>query len=69
MNAQMNASYWPVFERARERKKPADLPSVILGLPDPGALPSPWETWTLIGLVRHRECQLWVADIIRTRWR
>jgi hypothetical protein len=38
-------------------------------LPEPGALPSPWETWTLIGLVRHRARQLWVADIIRNRLR
>jgi hypothetical protein len=39
--------------------------------PDPGPagaeLPSPWETWTLIGLVRHRERQLWVAGIMKTR--
>jgi hypothetical protein len=36
-------------------------------LPGPGELPSPWETWTLIGLVRHRKRQLWVAEVIRTR--
>lgn len=49
--------------------EPAGIASFLQGLPDPGALPSPWETWTLIGLVRHRERQLWVAEIIRTRLR
>jgi hypothetical protein len=48
---------------------PADLASAFRLLPDPGALPSPWETWTLIGLTRHRARQLWVADIVRTRLR
>lgn len=67
MNARMNALL-AAFERARERE-PSDLHSAIRSLPDPDALPSPWETWTLIGLVRHRERQLWVADIIRTRLR
>ena len=56
------------FARAGE-PAPADLISAIRTLPEPGALPLPWETWTLIGLVRHRERQLWVADIIRTRLR
>ena len=52
-----------------DKPEPADLASALRGLPAPGKLPSPWETWTLIGLVRHRERQLWVADIIRTRLR
>jgi hypothetical protein len=56
------------FERAGE-PEPADLPSALRSLPEPGAMPSPWETWTLIGLVRRRERQLWVADVIRTRLR
>jgi hypothetical protein len=56
------------FARAGE-PAPGDLVSSIQSLPEPGLLPSPWETWTLIGLVRHRERQLWVADIIRTRLR
>jgi hypothetical protein len=56
------------FARARETG-PVDVPSSLQRLPDPVTLPSPWETWTLIGLVRHRERQLWVADIIRTRLR
>ena len=67
MNAQ-TTDLLAAFERARE-PEPADLQSAIASLPDPGALPSPWETWTLIGLVRHRERQLWVADIIRDRLR
>src|SRR5215472_5458536 len=49
------------------RPAPADLPSFLQGLPDAGALPSPWETWTLIGFVRHRERQYWVRDTIHTR--
>lgn len=47
----------------------ADRPGDLRGLPDPGTLPSPWETWTLVGLARHRGRQLWVADLIRTRLR
>lgn len=54
------------FRRAREGP-PHDVAAFVRQLPEPGALPSPWETWTLIGLVRHRERQLWVAEIIRTR--
>jgi hypothetical protein len=46
---------------------PTGLADALRRLPDVGALPSPWETWTLIGLVRHRERQHWVADIVRTR--
>jgi hypothetical protein len=46
---------------------PVDLVSTLRGLPEPGVLPPPWETWTLIGLVRHRGRQFWVADIICTR--
>ena len=48
---------------------PADLASGLRGLPEPGTLPTPWETWTLIGLVRHRERQLWVETTVRTRLR
>jgi Domain of unknown function (DUF6896) len=56
------------FARAGETA-PADVASSLRRMPDPVTLPSPWETWTLIGLVRHRERQFWVADIIRTRLR
>jgi hypothetical protein len=67
MNSQMSALLI-AFARAGE-PEPADLGSTLRDLPEPGALPSPWETWTLIGLVRHRDRQLWVADIIRNRLR
>ena len=30
-------------------------------------LPSPWLTWTLIGLARHHQRQNWVADIVKYR--
>jgi hypothetical protein len=56
------------FSRLRE-PDPADVVSAIRGLPEPGVLPSPWDTWTLIGLTRHRERQFWVAEMIRTRLR
>ena len=42
------------FARARE-PRPDDLGSCLQSLPDASTLPSPWETWVLIGLVRHRE--------------
>jgi hypothetical protein len=45
---------------------PADLPKSLHRLPDAGDLPTPWETWTLIGLVRHRKRQYWVRNIINT---
>jgi hypothetical protein len=46
---------------------PEDLAAAVRSLPDAGHLPSPWETWTLIGLVRHRERQLWVGEVVTTR--
>jgi hypothetical protein len=52
--------------RRAGRGEPAGLADSLRGLPDVGSLPSPWEAWTLIGLLRHRERQLWVANIIRT---
>jgi hypothetical protein len=55
VNAQIT-NLLTAFERAR-KPEPAELQSAIASLPEPGALPSPWETWTLIGLVRHRERQ------------
>jgi hypothetical protein len=30
-------------------------------------LPSPWTTWTLIGLVRHRQRQRWVGQVVTER--
>ena len=56
------------FRRAAD-PAPADTLSFLRGLPDAGTLPLPWVTWTLIGLVRHRERQFWVADIIRNKLR
>src|SRR6185369_3178557 len=67
MDARFNA-LMAAFARVAEHV-PTDLDAAIRGLPVPDMLPSPWKTWTLIGLVRHRERQLWVADIIRTKLR
>ena len=67
MNAQL-AALLAAFSRV-DRPAPDGIASFLRALPEPGALLSPWETWTLIGLVRHRERQLWVAEIIRTRLR
>lgn len=47
--------------------EPVDLVSSLRELSEPGVLPSPWDTWTLIGLIRHHRRQLWVAEIVRTR--
>src|SRR5262245_1346713 len=46
---------------------PADLATALAALPAVEDLPSPWETWTLIGLMRHRERQLWVGDVVTSR--
>jgi hypothetical protein len=46
---------------------PADTTAFFRSLPDAGALPSPWETWTLIGLVHHHTRQVWVRDLQRAR--
>jgi hypothetical protein len=46
---------------------PADLLSAVEALPAPGTLPSPWETWALFALVRHRRRQLWVGEVITYR--
>lgn len=52
-----------------QQPAPDDVPAFLEALPDVGTLPSPWETWTLIGLVRHRKRQYWVRDIIHNRLR
>ena len=49
--------------------EPANLGAFLCSLPEVGVLPSPWEAWTLIALVRHRDRQLWVAEIVETRLR
>lgn len=48
-------------------RPPENLNRFLSQLPHPAELPSPWATWTLIGLGRHRQRQLWVEKIIRTR--
>jgi hypothetical protein len=48
---------------------PYGLPGALAALPPVGSLPSPWVTWTLIGLVRHRRRQLEAAELINTRLR
>jgi hypothetical protein len=55
--------------RQAEHDPPADIRKFLLSRPAIVELPPPWDTWTLIGLVRHRERQYWVLDIIRTRLR
>ena len=59
-------SVWHAFEQALG-EPPDDLATAICALPDAGRLPLPWATWTLIGLVRHRRRQLWVAQVVATR--
>lgn len=46
---------------------PADPATFVRDRPAVGELPPPWETWALFGLVRHRDRQEWVAEVIRTR--
>jgi hypothetical protein len=46
---------------------PADLLAAVGALPPAGELPSPWEIWAFIGLVRHRERQLWVGEVVTER--
>jgi hypothetical protein len=36
-------------------------------LPASGDLPSPWDAWTLLGLLRFRELQYWVAEVVRSK--
>ena len=51
---------WHAFRQA-QREPPGDLADSVRALPEVGRLPSAWATWTLIGLVRHRRRQHWVA--------
>jgi hypothetical protein len=46
---------------------PADLLAAVEASPAVGELPSPWETWALVCLVRHRRRQVWVGEVITTR--
>src|SRR5262245_11647102 len=52
---------------AEAQAPPAVDPAGWAGLPLPGELPSPWVTWMLFGLVRHRRRQLWVGEVVRER--
>jgi hypothetical protein len=56
------------FHRALQGPS-GDISHAIHALPAVGNLPSPWVTWTLIGLVRHRRRQLWVGEVVATRLR
>jgi hypothetical protein len=46
---------------------PHDLVAALQALPEPGALPSPWDTWTAIGLCRHQARQAWLLKVVRDR--
>jgi hypothetical protein len=46
---------------------PVDLAAAIDALPAVGELPSPWEGWPLLGLVRHHARQQWVLAVVRER--
>jgi hypothetical protein len=48
---------------------PHDLVAALDVLPEPGLLPSPWHTWTLVGLARHLARQEWVLSVVRARLR
>lgn len=65
MNATVDALV-AAIRRAQE-PEPDNLLDELEQLPAVGELPSPWETWTLIGLCRYRHRQYWVAEIVRTR--
>lgn len=50
-----------------EERMPDDLATALRRLPEADEMPSPWESWTLIGLIRHWRRQQWVAEIVHTR--
>jgi hypothetical protein len=67
----MDSRYAQLLDAFRqvERGPPTDILEFLKTRPAVTDLPSPWDTWTLIGLVRHRKRQYWVLDLIRTRLR
>ncbi len=67
----MDGRYLRLLEAVRSGidTPPAELRTAVACLPDAGQLPSPWEAWVLIGLVRHHARQQWVLDLVRTRLR
>lgn len=58
---------WPAMASASAVATPLHDDGAWAALSSPGILPHPWAVWTLIGLVRHRRRQLWVADIVCNR--
>ena len=44
---------------------PPNLPQALQALPEPYLLPSPWATWLLVALVRYRERQDWVKQVVQ----
>src|SRR4051812_3923281 len=65
----MKTEFAALFQALGEahRPPPGDLAVAVRALPDAGELPSPWDTWALVGLVRHRERQLWLGEVVATR--
>jgi hypothetical protein len=65
----MKAEFQSLFQAIGEARRPGprELTAAVQALPAVDRLPSPWEAWALIGLVRHRRRQLWVGDVITAR--
>ncbi len=57
-----------LLRQAVNSQRDVDVPP-LNELPEVGALPLPWDTWTLICLVRHRRRQRWLKEIVETRLR
>jgi hypothetical protein len=59
---------WRAIDAAQSPLPPAGAElTAIHAQPPIGTLPSPWVTWTLIGLVRHLRRQLWVGEVVTSR--
>jgi hypothetical protein len=65
----MHATFDALFHALAQARlaQPPDLVAVVQALPEVGRLPSPWESWALIGLVRHRSRQLLVGHVVTAR--
>lgn len=57
----------PELRAIATQPTPTDLGAALRALPAVGVLPSPWDMWTLIGLVRHQARQNWVRSVVRER--
>lgn len=57
----------PELRAIANQPTPTDLGAALQALPAVGVLPSPWDVWTLIGLVRHQARQNWVLSVVRER--